>query len=305
MIQKLGFGFAVCLMGMYFVWGDTVRLKDGTTLYGKAVQLNENSVRISFEKGSMTIPASQIASIEENDKVSDLDLNKVHPLAEKRRQELSERTGLTGEQRTLIRKAMGPLNSSDPMAVAEARQRLVALNKEMNVFQFLDASLPYLTDRYVPEVMRTMSEIDPERALPVLRERTLDVSPQSRGAAVELLGKVGGAQQVLTIARGLVDHEPEVRIAAAKGLAIAKDKGATPALLEGLDSAEAQVRNACRAALRAIWSTDSNAVDFESSNQWKGFWASRVATIEKTVDPARLAPLVVPEPPAVATYHDE
>lgn len=301
----------IMLIGIFLLampplaFADTVSFTNGTTLYGKVVWRNENSVRINFGKGSMTVPASQIAHIEKNDKVGDLDLNRSHPLAEKRRQELVDRTGLTAEQRSLVRKVMAPLNTSDPQAVASARKRLIELNKEMNVFKFLEASLPFLTDRYVPEVMSTMVEMDATKAATVLQRGAHDVAPKNRAAALELLGKVQGSEEVERIACGLVDHDKGVRIAAAHGLAIAKDKRSTPALVEGLDSPDPQVCNACRGALRAIWSTESKTVDFDTPNQWKGFWSSRAASVEQPLDPSTLKPLVVPPPPEVATYHDE
>jgi len=296
---------AIFLLAMPSAFADTVSFSDGTTLHGRVVWQNENTVRINFEKGSMTVPASQIVHIEENDKVADLDLNHAHPFAEKRREELRERTGLTAEQRSLVREVMAPLNTSNPQAVAAARKRLIKLNGEMNVFQFLEASLPFLTDRYVPEVMRAMAEMDADRAVTVLQKRTQDVAPKNRAAALELLGKVAGRKHVEKIACGLVDHDNQVRIAAAHGLAIAKDKRSTPALLEGLNNPDPQVRNAYRTALRAIWSTESEMVDFDTPNQWKGFWSSRAATVEQPLDPSNLKPLVVPPPAEVATYHDE
>ncbi len=305
MVRNLLAIVAVCMIGAAVVAADTVHFHDGTTLDGKVVRVNENSIRLEFGNGSMLIPVSQIAHIEENDRVADFNLNQVHPLAEQRREELRERTGLTAEQRALVRDVMAPLNSEDPMAVAAARDRLVALNKDMDVFQFLETSLPFLTDRYVPEVMHTLAEMDPERAGPVLQSRTQDVAPRNRGVALELLAATGSSDSVETLVRGLVDYEPEVRVSAARALAVAREMRSTPALLEGLQSPDAHVRQACRAALRTIWSTESGTVDFETHNEWSGFWASRASLVEQPIDPNDLTPLIIPPPWEISTQHDE
>lgn len=286
--------------------GDTVFFKDGSSLDGRASQPNPNSVRIEFGDGnSMTFMASEVERIERNDKMPRGGLQRENPLAAQRQQELFERTGLTAEQRAEVRALLQELKSEASETRVNAHRKLVARGQDMNVFQFLEVSLPYLTKIYVPGVLQVLVDLDTERALPVLTDRAHDVVPESRGMALELLGRVQARDRLDVIARGMVDHDPVVQISAAKGFAHAGDKRATPVLLEGMKSNDRRVQNACQSALAAIWSTPERTVAFESPDEWRSYWAGHAGGVSNALSPAGVKPLIEPEPDEVATHHNE
>ncbi len=284
---------------------DTVYFKDGSSLDGKASRPNGNCVSLQVGKARLTFQASEVERVESNDKEGVQGLGHVTPMAAKRNAELAERTGLTAEQRAEVRDIMADLKSPDSEERTSARRRLVAKGGDVDILPFLESSLPYLSDQYVPEVLRVMSDLDRERALPVLRKNAQAVTPANRAAAIELMGRVGDREKIDVVACGLVDPHPDVRIAAAKGLALAKDKRVTPALIEGLKSEDRRVQNACSAALASVWSSRDARVQHDTADAWASYWASRAGEVRNPIGPEGLTPLVTPEPETVATHHDE
>jgi len=296
---------AVVLTGTGAGWGDTVHFKDGSTLDGKVIRPNADTVLIQVGTAKFTFPSCEVDSVEANDNKGES--AKVGRLVAKRRADwLQERTGLDRRQRDMVRDAIDPLWSPDEGLRNAARRKLVAMAQEMTVFRFIESALPYTKGEIVPELMQVLVDIDPKRAEKTVNQRTQDLDPRNRGKALELVASYGKPEGLETVARGMVDLDNRVRISAAKALAQTAGKRATPALVEGLASTDARLRNVCRSALEDVWSTPDVAVAFETAQEWRAYWNTKAAGIDKPVKTAGLKPLVTQEDLAEATAdHDE
>jgi len=305
MIKHLLLLMPLVLCCVPFGFADTVFFKDGTTLDGVVTRPNADTIVIQIGKGKTTFAAVDVANVEMNDKKGDnLNINRIH--AQRRADFLLERTGLTREQRDRVRDAIDPLWSPDEATRNAARKKLVAMSNEMSVFKYIVSTLPYSKGLVVPELMRVLVDIDPKQAKNVLGQRSQDLDPRNRARALELLGSYKKPEDLDTVARGMVDLDPRVQIAAAHGLAVSGQKGTTPVLLEGLKSNDMKVRNACREALKQLWSTANTAVDFETANEWRGYWNTKAARVENVIKASGLTPLVTPEDlENVNPEHDE
>jgi len=292
--------------GACAAWADTVHFKDGSALDGKVMRPNADTILIQVGTAKFTFPACDVASVESNDKAGAP--AKVGSLVAKRRADwLQERTGLDRRQRDQVRHAMDPLWSPDEGVRNEARRRLVAMAQDMSVFRFLEASLPYTKGEIAPELMQVLVDIDPKRAEKIVQQRVQDVDPRNRGKALELLAAYGKPEGVEAIARGMKDQDNRVRISAAKALAQAAGRRATPALLEAIEgSTNQRLRNVCLNALKGVWSSGDTEIAFETAQEWKAYWNTHAATVDKPIKTAGLQTLVSDEELAEATAdHDE
>src|SRR5690606_1229603 len=92
------------------------------------------------------------------------------------------------------------------------------------------------------------------------------------------------------IARGLVDHQHPVKIAASYALAALGAKQATPALIELLPHADQRVSNAARESLLILWAEETGDTRPATVAEWKALW-DRQTTTETPFDLAKLEPL--------------
>jgi len=277
-------------------WADTIYFADGSRLDGKVTQPNENCVALEAGGGRMVFRASLVAKIEQNDKTGSYNIHRVNPMAVKHNTEMENRFGVTSEQREMLIGMVDQLRANESEDRAAAKRQLIALQKDMDVFKFLEAGMDSFSDRVVPRVMETMAEIDTARAKEAIRSRATDAAAANRGKAIELLGKLKDAESLETVARGIVDEDEQVRISAANGLAEAGDRRATPVLLEALKSNDERVRNSAENALSKLWSTEGAAIEFDNPAQWETLWRTRSKQIANPIDPKGLKPLFKPEP---------
>jgi len=283
---------------------DTIHLKDGSSLDGIVKQSDADKVVIEIGKGQMTFSMADVARIEKNDKTGSEKTVSILR-AKQHTDDLYQRTGLTAQQRDDVRAAMDPLWSPDEAQRTVARKKLLAMGKEMAVFNYLESYLPYAKDLVAPEIMKTLVEMDPAKAKDTVLSFTQNPSPVNRSKALELAASYKNDADLDTIARGLVDVDNTVRIAAAHAVAIAGGKRATPALIEELKNADPRVRNASREALKYLWNAGVN-VDLSTPEEWDAFWNGKAHEIKDPISVSTLTPLVSPEDLANATSsHDE
>jgi hypothetical protein len=294
MARQIAIGLGVVLIFCAAAQADTVYFTDGTKLDGAVTRPNPNSVAITVGKGRMVFPVTQVARVEENDKAGIYDLNEYR--ARQHNDIMQQRTGLTREQRDEVRKLVTELENADPRLQKAARDNLLVYNKTVPVFKYLESCLPYMRGQRVPEMMEVMCAIDPKRAEQVLMQRSQDVTPLNRAKALELIGATMKEKGVERIAQGLVDQDSEIQIAAANTLGSVGDRGASYALLKGLESSNERVRNASLNALAKLWSTESTKVEFETASQWREYVDARRGQLEKVVDAAKLEPLIKVQP---------
>jgi hypothetical protein len=287
------------------VSADTLYLKDGSTIEGTVTRNDAETVVIEIGNGQTTLSAADVARIERNDKKGQT-MTLTILRAKQHQDGLDQRTGLTAEQRDAVRAAVEPLWSPDEAERAKARKKLLAMSKEMAVFKYLESYLPYTKGLVTPEIMRTLVDMDPAKAKDTVLTFTQNSDPANRAKALELIASYKSGEDLETLARGLVDVDNTVRIAAAHAVAALSAKSATPALLEALKSADPKVQNASRDALRQLWSTSSATVNLSTPEEWNAFWKSKAREVKDPISPSALTPLISAEELAEATSsHDE
>ena len=297
--------FTILSWGGLPVWADTVVFKDGTEVNGKIHELNAHSIALETGGGRMVIQRSELLRTETNDLMGSGDrFQHMRSRAELREAALTKRTGLDKEQRARVRGLIRPLQSTNPAEQAEAIKALVAMDKEVGIYNYLLGYLPHLSDRFAPGVLEAMVGMDPERAAATVRAQTASPRFVQRAKAVELMGRMKDTAHLDTIARGMLDPSSTVQVAAAEGLGYAADQRATPVLIEGLSSADRRLQNASRRALSRIWSTDQSVLDFGSREEWERFWQDRRHGVTGAIDPATLKPLVAPIRENVSRQHE-
>lgn len=296
----LGLG---ALTGM--AWADTVHFTDGTSVDGEVVSEGETFVSVQVGKGRMTFPRDSVKEIEQNDKQGD-DVALATMAGERHNQQQLELTGLTREQRDEVRVLLGSLWSEDEEERRVGREKLVEMSKGMAVYQFIESYIPYSKGLVVPELLTVLVEIDPERARTALSQQSENPDPRNRAKALELMASYKEDTNIEAISRGMVDLDPDVQKVAAGALAKTGNRAATPALIAGLDSANADVRTAALESLQAIWGSDARAAKLADAGAWTSYWESNGKTVENAVDVSSLTPLVSEEDlRRAAPGHDE
>jgi len=286
--------FIMALLCPSPVCADTVHLRHGGSLDGTVEHLNQYTIAIHVGGGRVVCQASEVARIEENDKTGDYRVATINPLAKQRSEMIKEQTGLTRQERDQVRKLMAPLAAKDPAAKAAARDALVKKGREMEIFPFLQNSLAFLPEDQSPYVMEALVALDRERAAPVVAQFAENGLPGNRTKALEIMSKAPAADEarqgevLALVARGLHDDAPAVRLAAARGLGELRNKRATPVLIEGLDSTDRKVRNACQAALTKLWGGEPLPAEKEA---WQGRWVKQRRSVADPLDPGSLEPL--------------
>lgn len=283
---------------------DTVYFPDGTAVDGVVTYPNPNCVQIESGGGKMLVQANRIERIEKNDKTGTIDLSKTSPWTVKIEKEMREKTGMTREQREEIVRIIDRLASEDSNERTTSIRRLVAMQQEVNVFAFLENTMSSYGARTKPGVLEVLMTLNREKAVPIVRSCATDPAAANRAAALKIMGEAKDVASLETIARGMVDVEESVRVAAATALAATGSKRATPVLLEGLGNLDQRVVNACLAALSSLWSTEDALVQFDSPDGWQEFWAEREAGIAESIHMAQLEPLFVPEPGQYVLVHE-
>jgi hypothetical protein len=269
---------------------DTIHLKTGVAVDG--VIKDEDSVRyvVQVGKREVSFRKDQVVKIEQNEKTGLLDVQKLREEAQRKAEELFQKTGVTPAQRIEINSVKEGLIDPESEQYAEAKRRLVAMAEEMAVFDYFENLLESISPRFAPALMDVMAEIDPQRVKPVLRRHATDISADNREMVMRLMGRTRDQESAKFLARGMLDHVDEVRIAAAESLAVLRVKDATPALLENINHVNRRVANAALAALQKTWGTEDNPEAVRSVEEWQtvalqapGAWT--MASLEPLVEP--------------------
>ena len=156
----------------------------------------------------------------------------------------------------------------------------------------------------LPGVLEVMLAIDKSETKTIILENLDDKSPAIRAAVLELLGRHRELASVETVARGVLDADLEVQIAAIHALAELGDGRATPVLVGALSNANPRVRNAGKAALSRLWSKPETPVQFETADEWNDYWSEASARVGKPIELASLKPLYVQPEGTYAFTHE-
>ena len=274
---------------------DTLLLKDGTSIDGTVVKVNDNCIAIKSGNGQIIYQNDEVDSVEKNDKLGKLDLAKVNPAALRHEQALEQATGLKAEQREKIIAIVDRLAREDSAERNQAIKELIAMQQQCDVYRFLRESRQGFGTRVLPGVLEVMLALNKTETKPIVYENLEDKTPSNRAAALELLGHHKELASIETVIRGLVDTDAEVQIAAVHALAELGNARATPALIETLSSANPRLRNASNAALIRIWNTPETPAQFETADEWKKHWSEASGGVAKPIELASLQPLYDPK----------
>lgn len=280
-----------CLAGM--AGADTLYLKNGVRVDGKVSTTSDGLLRLEVGSRVVIYRPEEVARIEENDRTGVLNRDEAIAQWRERDAELTRETGLNAEQRHKVTTLMYQLQREDERPPAQ--RELVALQEEVDVFHFLALQFPGLMDRLSPWVLETMAYIDAKRALPLLREALEKNIYGTRAKAAEILGKIGDRPSAPVIARGLLDHAPEVKYTAAYALGALGARQATPALIAVMGDADRRVRNAAQEALQVLWAGEIRDETYNTREQWEALWQAQSASVGDAIVLASLAPLIRPE----------
>ena len=253
---------------------DTVYLKNGVEFDGVVTPVPEDPelFRVTAGERSLVYRASEIDRVERNDKTGKRSNEEIMARWEERNRQLTEETGLTAEQRRLVRGLMFELKTDNASKRLAVRDKLVALQSEFDVYKYLAAQLPGVSTLIAPNLLEALAYMDSSRAPELLQEAAVNNYYGTRSMAIDLLGRLGQSGSKELIARGLVDHKQEVQISAVYALAAMSAREATPAFIALLPNPDMRVANASREALQALWANLLPDPKPSSVDEWTAFW---------------------------------
>jgi hypothetical protein len=142
--------------------------------------------------------------------------------------------GATLEMRMRIERCIKELEKQSPALIASAVVRLVKHHRPPGAGKVLLAYLTSAPDDSVEEeilVALPLVAVTNGQPDPTFEPALTDRSPGKRAAAALVLGRFGSRNQRATVHLLLDDPHPAVRLRAAQGLVLGRDKSAIPALI--------------------------------------------------------------------------
>ncbi|MBI2435618.1 MAG: HEAT repeat domain-containing protein [Candidatus Hydrogenedentes bacterium] len=280
--------------------GDTLTLTTGVEVKGKVKQLPDGNYEVKVGDHTLIYQKVEIQTIVPNERDGSLNLEEIKAQEAAIQAELTQKTGLTTEQRRLVLDLVYKLKNPQSENYASARDRLVALQKEFNVFGFLMYMLPEFSHHLTPAVLEVLVRINPDQARKTLRSGLTNPYFGTRAKAIELLGNIHDSDSVAEVARGLADAMDEVKIQAAYALANLGARDTTPALIALLSNVDQRVANASKKALEALWAGQFPEKAPLTVEEWQKFWSTQSAQVGG-IELASLQPLV----PAAEEFQNE
>tara|TARA_R110001592_G_scaffold117322_3_gene319258 strand:+ start:410 stop:1333 length:924 start_codon:yes stop_codon:yes gene_type:complete len=292
MAYKYGLVLACALAAMVPAQADTIYLKNGVRFDGVATPVpdQEGIFKVSAGDRQLIYRDSEIDRIEKNQRTGHLDKQALVARWEERNKKLTEETGLTADQRRLVRGLVFELKSEDGSVFISVKDKLQALQSEFDVYGYLLTIYPELSPLLSPNVLRVMAYLDPARSVPLLQEGAEKNYFPVRVISIEMLGRLRHQDSVPILARGLVDFSYPVQISAAYALASMGVRQATPALISLLTSADLRVTNASRESLNVLWAEQLGDKKPISVTEWTEFYSAQTNP-GAPIQLAELAPL--------------
>ena len=292
MDSKIGVVTALIVLTLLPVSADTVYLKNGVRFDGVVTPVPEQQGLYKVKAGTRQLfyRESEIDHIEKNTRTGILDKKALLARWEERNKKLTEETGLTAEQRRLVRGLMFELKSDDVSKRIAVRDRLKALQEEFDAYGYLASLYEELSPLLAPNVLRVLTQVDPKRSIPLLQESAQSNYFGVRAIAIEMLGQLRHKESIPLVVRGLADFSRPVQISAAYALANMGVRQSTPALISLLTHADLRVSGASREALAALWREQLGDKRLKTVSEWEAFWKSQTLS-ETPIQLAQLKPL--------------
>lgn len=254
---------------------DTLFLKDGVQVDGTVTKRPDGILEVKVDTSVVFYREDEIERIEQNDKTGAYDDAAMLAQLAEEEARLTAETGLTTEQRQRIEDYLIQLRSHDGADRRPAREGLVTMQAEMDVFGYLEYRLPSMVPLTMPVVMEVLVSLDGPRSVPLLRKLIGHAYYGVRGKSMELLAGLQDKDSLGQIYRGLVDIRREVQIEAVNAVAKLGAAEATPALIELLAHPDLRVSNASRNALKYIWESSLGEQKLTTVDEWQSFWSGR------------------------------
>jgi hypothetical protein len=192
--------------------------------------------------------------------------------------------GATLEMSKRLQRCLTALEKDSPALVAGAAVRTVKLQRPPGACGVLLAYLTSAPDANVEEeVMDAVAGLGTAHGPPeaAFEPALTDPSPARRGAAALVLGRAGSRVQRQLVHLLLDDPHPAVRLRAAQGLLLGRDKSAVPALIGLLREAPLAVAEQAEDVLTALAGKSSPATGGVSDDSnarakthaaWRAWW---------------------------------
>lgn len=209
------------------------------------------------------------------------------------------RAALADSDFEIVRRAkacIGEIERGDTAVPAAAARLLARRRQPAGAVAALLAYMPFATEALVEEeVLATLVVLGtrPGKVDPALTAALKDRVPARRGAAAYVLGRHPEKDQRAAVRPLLADAEALVRLRAARGLLVGKDREAVPALIALLADAPAHLAGQAEEALWDLAGDASPAMPADGEpaevrrkyrDSWARWWRDR----GKDVDLARL-----------------
>lgn len=271
---------------------DTVYLNNGVRFDGVVTPVPDQPglYKVTAGERSLIYRESEIREIEKNDRTGKLNREALLARWEEKNKRITEETGLTAEQRRLVRGLMFELKSDSVPQRLAVREKLVGLQSEFDVYGYLVTLYPELSTLLAPNVLEALYYLDAVRSAKLLKESATSNYFGTRAMALDLLSRARDRESIDLIARGLADHQYPVKIVSAYALAGLGVKEATPALISLLAHADQRVSNAARQALLTLWAAELGDNRPSTVDDWNALWAGQNTT-GTPLELAKLEPL--------------
>lgn len=304
----IALGVAACLCAG--AHADTIVFPDGATMDGVVREVNENCIELVVGEQSIQFARTEIASVEKNEKKGDASKPLVLPQVQQWEADMERTTGLNADQREKFLLLVDAMRkATDPLDREKIESEILAMSKNVDLVKFIHACYDTSSLGRKTVLLQILNLLQPQAALPYLEHGMTVNNAHFRAFAIGLyahiLDESNGASKksVAYLARGLLDIEPDVQLAAGNALAEAGDKTATPILLARLDAADPRVQNAANRALATIWNVDPASIAGDAAAYWRQHWETNKSSVENPIDPEQLQPLVDKDAPPEDAHH--
>jgi len=282
------------------VFGDTLHLSSGISLNGVVSKNADGTFTLTVDGRKSLYRADEVVTHEKNELTGLEYKERSREIAEQAEKELNDSSGLTAEQRGAVDKLIRAMNASDATAKRKAIADLVTYGQKTNILKYLLATLPSLTPQTYPSALEAFCTLAPKGTAQIaLAEAATHLAVDVRAKALRLMGATGQPEAADYLARGLVDPDTEVRLAAAAALGVLGSKRATPALIASLVNNPQVVQGVVHQSLTQIWS-DSTVPEKSDPAAWEQFWSGNKSGIGSPLSLESLEPLVDPKQEFVA-----
>lgn len=199
--------------------------------------------------------------------------------------------GLSLEEQRNAMRSLRMLKSPDSQIRNAGRNRLIEMARDVNMAGFLDEIMPKLFGYQIFEALDVLDELSSSKAHAVAARFVVSSRANQRVAALRLMAKTGKSKYSSLMARGMVDPDIKVRVAAARGLGSLGTRGATPLLIDGVNSNNHRMRLECIASLCAIWDYSPDEPDSKFPEFWTNYWEDNQSNVTVPIRVADLEPL--------------